>query len=59
MRRGIKARLGHKIAELPTPWILRHDGATETADISLILFADVKNAQVDTILTPWIVNTTS
>lgn len=39
---GVKAGLGRKIAELPSPWILRHEGATDSADKSLTHFADVR-----------------
>ena len=38
----VKAGLGRTIAELPSPWIRRHEGATERADKSLTLFADVR-----------------
>lgn len=39
---GIKAGLGHRTAELQSPWILRHEGATERAARSLTLSADVR-----------------
>lgn len=38
---GVKARFGQSTAELPPPWILRHDRATDNYDKSLTLFADV------------------
>ena len=39
---GVNARFGLNMAELPSPCILRQEGATESADRSLTLLADVR-----------------
>ena len=39
---GVKAGFGRNMAELPSPCILRQEGATESADRSPILLADVR-----------------
>ena len=39
---GLKAGLGRNTAKLPSPWILRHKEATERADKSLTLFAELQ-----------------
>ena len=49
---GVKAGLGRNTAELLSPWILKHEGATERTDKSLILFADVRaNSRTVLVLT--------
>ena len=39
---GVKAGFGRNMAELPSPCILTKEGATESADRSLTLLADVR-----------------